>query len=724
MKKQREITPLTECIHGSKITPCNEDCPFGLNVRDMMAKMKKGSFIGAFNIYRDAVLFPEVVCRLCPAPCHKKCEDTLEGKGIDIRALEKFLSDTFAEKDPVNYGGIIESKKIAVIGSNLTGISAALKFGQAGYAVTLFEEGSVLCPEVVNILGEEVLNHGILRQFKYSPCEMKTNADLSSFNPSDFDCVIKTAECGVAGDNVYEPEKAAHPVAGIQAGINIYKQLDWYLKTGNLKELESLNGKAFEGEFKVYDSGLEIDKALARSMANDCTGCDCSKCMDACVMLKDYGNDIIDLNRAIGMTLNLFEHVDTREATRQISGCTDCGLCKELCPKGIDIGAFLIDTKKKLFDQGVIPHAYHDYWLRDYANAESDKSFLFYVPKENPKYMFFPGCQTGASDPRYVSKTYELLLSLDPGTALLLGCCGAPIRWTGDVKGEEEAHEKIKAYGEKAGKPAIVTTCPSCHKILKEALDEAEVMMVYDVPGFGSGNTSELPFEKASVFDPCSSRDYPQMQLKIRQQAKSLGLELEEPKYYGKESQCCSFGNHIYDVNRDMVEKQVKERIKDSDLPYVVYCSNCRDIFASKGKEVRHILDLILGINLEGKKVPTLQERRNNRYALKKELIEKYGISDIQGDIEELLPMDIDERIQKKMDDNLILAEDISAVIRNAEENKAYIVDGESGHKYAHLLKGIITYWAEYGDEDGSYKLFNVYSHRVSVKGEKAVSGS
>ena len=712
----RDFVPLTECIHGSKITPCNEVCPFELNVRDIMAKIKKGSFISAYNMLRETVLFPYVSCNLCSAPCLKRCKETLDDGFVDIRALELFLSGSFRDKDPINYGTPSLGKTVAILGSGLGAMAAALKFAQNGYTVSVFEERDELCKEISDILGKEIIEKDILHQFKYSPCEMNAGADLSSLDPKAFDFVIDTMDTKLDGPNVFRMQKSTFLINGIQAGKNIYKQIDWYVKTGNLREIESLFAETMPDEIPCDAPAL--DKVSARAMANICTGCDCSKCMEACTMLKDFGNDIIDLNRAVGVTLNLFEHVDTREGTRQISGCTDCGLCKELCPKGIDIGAFLMNAKETIYKQGVIPHAYHDYWLRDYAHAESEDSFLFYMPKESSEYMFFPGCQTGASDPRYVTMSYDLLLKDHPDTSILLGCCGAPIKWSGDFDGIKEAHEAIEKYWAKAGRPVIVTSCPSCYKILRESLSEARVIMIYDLL---DAKEIDLPFEKAAVFDPCSSREHPDMQSKVRNMAKTFGFELEELGYSGRMSQCCSYGHQIYDVNRNMVEKQVKDRITESDLPYIVYCSNCRDVFASRGKDVRHMLDLILGINLEGRGVPSLQERRTNRYELKKALIEKYHIDEKMGDLPKLCELYYDERIAKKMDDDLILKEDISSVISCSEEKGEYLLDNGSGHRFAHELRGIMTYWAEYVPEGEGYRVFNVYSHRVNIKGDVSV---
>ena len=70
------------------------------------------------------------------------------------------------------------------------------------------------------------------------------------------------------------------------------------------------------------------------------------------------------------------------------------------------------------------------------------------------------------------------------------------------------------------------------------------------------------------------------------------------------------------------------------------------------------------------------------------------------------------------MNDDLMLLEDLSDVIRTAEESGVFLKDENSGHRFAHLLKGIITYWAEYEPDGGGYRVYNVYQHRVNIKND------
>ena len=77
------------------------------------------------------------------------------------------------------------------------------------------------------------------------------------------------------------------------------------------------------------------------------------------------------------------------------------------------------------------------------------------------------------------------------------------------------------------------------------------------------------------------------------------------------------------------------------------------------------------------------------------------------------------EETAAKLSGDLILEDDIAAVIRECENTGHYTLSAESGRRYGHLKIGHLTYWAEYtGNDDGSYNLYNAYLHRMSVKDE------
>lgn len=62
-------------------------------------------------------------------------------------------------------------------------------------------------------------------------------------------------------------------------------------------------------------------------------------------------------------------------------------------------------------------------------------------------------------------------------------------------------------------------------------------------------------------------------------------------------ARCYSRGGQVSVANPAYTRQVTMARITASDLPYVAYCSNCRDIFTAAGKPCRHILDIVLGLN-------------------------------------------------------------------------------------------------------------------------------
>ncbi len=108
---------------------------------------------------------------------------------------------------------------------------------------------------------------------------------------------------------------------------------------------------------------------------------------------------------------------DGTVATRLIATCSQCGLCGEVCPENIDMGDFLRAGHQAMHEKGAIPWAFHEFWLRDMAFANSSRASFSAPPPSGEKCtsVFFPGCQLGASDPRYVSESFRFLLGLEPG---------------------------------------------------------------------------------------------------------------------------------------------------------------------------------------------------------------------------------------------------------------------------------------------------------------------
>ena len=151
----------------------------------------------------------------------------------------------------------------------------------------------------------------------------------------------------------------------------------------------------------------------------------------------------------------------------------------DVCPAQIDMDSMFLEARKRLHRMGRMPWAYHDFWLRDMEFADGKWASIVRTPPgvDKSEYAFFPGCQMGASEPRYVSETYRWLLSKDPTMALFLKCCGTPVKWAGDEEKHAETIYKLRKVGE-LGSQAC-GCCPRINNIC-EFLPEAELISLYE----------------------------------------------------------------------------------------------------------------------------------------------------------------------------------------------------------------------------------------------------
>jgi glutamate synthase (NADPH/NADH) small chain len=130
------------CLECAK-PACTDRCPVGVNVREFVQLIVAGDFMAAAARIREDNVLPAITGRVCPQEDH--CEGgCLMGKKVQslgIGYLERFVADY--EQQHLDFAKISKAtptgKKVAIVGSGPSGLTAAGDLVQRGHQVRVFE---------------------------------------------------------------------------------------------------------------------------------------------------------------------------------------------------------------------------------------------------------------------------------------------------------------------------------------------------------------------------------------------------------------------------------------------------------------------------------------------------------------------------------------------------------------------------------------------------------
>lgn len=710
---------LTRCRNGAP-PPCASACPYGLDVRAVIEKLRRGSFRGAYHLLEEQLIFPRTLCAICGAPCREACEKELDSAAVPLPELEQTVFAVCGAQRPARFRIPQKPEQVAVIGAGLCGLSCACTLAAQGYTVHVFDRRKHLGGSLHELLPAEEFLPELTARTDLGNVRITLGREIKALGElEEYDCVLLATGADGAGldrSGCKHPEKffPAGEAAGlpktqaVNSGRRAAAAIDAWLKTGSRPSPVDLGGCAQPERPLLRAQPMRKEDAIAQ--VGRCRLCDCRACLESCTLLEHYKKTPQKLVSDIKVTLNPVDGLMARTATRVISSCSDCGLCREVCPEGIDLGQLLMQARTLMNREGGLPPAFHDFWMRDMAFSCGERA-AFFRPAENGD-LFFPGCQLGASSPDYVERTYELLQKLRPGTGILLGCCGVPAKWAGETAQFDQRLDQLRRIWLAGGKPRFITACPTCRKTLRQALPEIEVVSLYALLAeLGLPETGCAPAGPAAIFHPCSSRDDPREQESVRRLLEQKGFQSAELSDPADRDGCCGYGGHIYPAGPQVFQNTVQRRAKASALPYITYCINCRDVLTAQGKDCRHILDVLTGMDHRSAPLSSLQQRRTNRIRLKAALS---GQPEQEGPDMELV---VSAELRRKLDKLQILDEDIVEVIRRCERTGRYLENAD-GDRVGHLRQGCVTCWAVWRMEGGRPQLINSYSHRMTIEGE------
>ncbi|MGB6067227.1 MAG: pyridine nucleotide-disulfide oxidoreductase/dicluster-binding protein [Desulfomonilaceae bacterium] len=747
---------------------CSASCPVHLDVRAMSAALAKGDFASALKVFRKSVPFPGIISRVCDHPCQDVCKRKEAGSAVSIRALEQAALTWAPDAEARLLSAPRKNKRVAVVGAGLSGLTASLNLAKKGYEVVLFEAtdrlgGSLwdyppaeLPPEVIlkdvqilaqlpveirfnTTVGKDVtiidLQNDYDAVYAGSGSESRlqigldlTSEELVSTDPETFE----TGRPGIfAGGSLVRGSEERSPIRSISDGRRAAISIDRFLQEVSLTASRENEGPyetrlftATEGikplpEVPISDANVGYSAEDAVQEAKRCLQCECMECVKVCEFLAEFKGYPKKYIRQIYNNLSIV--MGQRHGNKLINSCSNCGLCKEVCPEDLHMGEVCIAARETMVQQGKMPVSAHEFALRDMAFSNGVKFALsLHQPgMDSSRFLFFPGCQLSASSPENVKRTYTYLRErLEGGVGLMLRCCGAPAEWAGRREEFSDVISEFEAQWVEMGRPELIAACSTCYAVFKARLPQVKIhslWQMFDTLGLPESRRME-PFAVA-IHDPCTSRHEEHIQESVRSILGKLGYEAHELPLTRNRTECCGFGGLMYFANRELAEKVKKRRISESPHHYLAYCAMCQDQFRSEDKPTWHLLDLIFGsddVEKATQRGPDYSQRRENRARLKNSLLKELWGEDVATD-RETTKLHIPEHVRESMEQRMILTEDIRQVIEWAERTGFKLVSGDSGHFLAHHTPTTVTYWVEYSRTDDGFAIHNAYSHRMEI---------
>jgi hypothetical protein len=251
--------------------------------------------------------------------------------------------------------------------------------------------------------------------------------------------------------------------------------------------------------------------------------------------------------------------------------------------------------------------------------------------------------------------------------------------------------------------------------MLKSSLPDAELVSLYSLGAIDKlAQAAALDIDQRvreiSVFDPCSSRYDRAAQDSVRRILENYGYRLHPLEHERENTLCCGWGGQTMIANPGMSKASAERCAAQSGKPYITYCVNCRESIAGTGKPVRHILDVVLGINHERSEPLTHSKRRKNRETLHSEMT-----GAILNEQEKSPALYFGDALRLKMSYDWILEEDAYRTVMHCIEQKRVLWDEASKSFIGHRKAKHMTIWVQYKPEDAGYRLLNIYAHRITI---------
>jgi len=123
---------------------CTATCPAHMGIPEYIKAIRNDDIEEGLRVLYETNPLPEICGRICTHKCETVCSIGHKGEPLSIRWLKRYIADQVPSdkyKDILDTNEIENNdKKIAIIGSGPSGLSAAHYLVKMGYNVTIFEQ--------------------------------------------------------------------------------------------------------------------------------------------------------------------------------------------------------------------------------------------------------------------------------------------------------------------------------------------------------------------------------------------------------------------------------------------------------------------------------------------------------------------------------------------------------------------------------------------------------
>ncbi len=160
MGDRENLARLASACRKCQEPTCRLGCPAGVDIPKFISLFLDGDEQGAYEVLRQANIFPEVCAWLCPVEqqCEGSCLERFIGDApVPIAEIQMHLA-VQANKNgwsklriPAEQSG----KKVAIIGAGPAGLACAAKLLEAGHSVAVFDKSSEFGGMIESVIPEE-----------------------------------------------------------------------------------------------------------------------------------------------------------------------------------------------------------------------------------------------------------------------------------------------------------------------------------------------------------------------------------------------------------------------------------------------------------------------------------------------------------------------------------------------------------------------------------------